>query len=559
MENNNINKQYHLWMENADSEHRAELQLMSEEDIKDAFYKELSFGTGGLRGIMGAGINRMNVYTVERASQGLVNYIIKNFPSRKCSIAIAYDSRRKSDQFARVSAEVFAANNIKVYIYKELMPTPCLSYAIRQLKCKAGIMITASHNPMKYNGYKVYGEDGGQVTIEAAEKIQREISEIDIFKDVKKIDFDECLEQKKIIMIDESIYLNYVEEVLKESVVKESIDRDVSIVYSPLNGTGLKPVIRTLKEAGFTNITIVQEQEQPDGVFPTCPYPNPEIRDAMELGIQYCKRIGADILIATDPDCDRCGAAVRALDGSFRLLSGNEMGILLLDYICSQRTASHKMPENPVFIKTIVTTELAERIAESYGVRTINVLTGFKYIGEQIGILEQSGTEHRFILGFEESCGYLTGSYVRDKDGVNAALLICEMAAYYKKHDITLLDKLEELNSIYGYYLNTLHTYAFEGEAGSNRMRRVMNNFRNGMKRIGEKKVYRIEDYALGIQGLPKTDMIKYILSDNCSVVIRPSGTEPKLKVYISAVSNNKKESVRIEHEILKNIENIIK
>ena len=551
-----ITDQYLLWCEkaSADPDIVDELKEISsdEEKIEDAFYRDLAFGTGGLRGVIGAGTNRMNIYTVAKASQGLADYVKKNYLPEKRKIAVSYDSRIKSDLFARVASGVFAANQIEVAIYPELMPTPCLSFAVREIGCAAGIMITASHNPAKYNGYKVYGADGCQITTEAAADILSEIEKLDIFEDVQTGSFEEGIASGKISYISEGIYTAFVEAVKKQSCVGDTeINRDVAIVYSPLNGTGLKPVLRTLKESGYTNITVVKEQEQPDGNFPTCPYPNPEIKEAMSLGMEYAGKCNADLLLATDPDCDRVGIAVKNKKGEFVLLSGNETGMLLLDYICSRRTALGTMPEDPVCVKTIVTIDMAERIAARYGVRTINVLTGFKFIGEQIGMLEAKGKEDSYIFGFEESYGYLSGSYVRDKDAVNGAFLICEMFAWYQTQGISLLEKLKELYKEYGYCLNTLHSYNFEGSAGMTKMKAIMAKFRKGIDAIGPKKVLECLDYSKGLDGLPKSDVLKYRLEDNCSVVVRPSGTEPKLKIYVSVSAKSEEEAGRIEEEII--------
>lgn len=549
-----IRNNYDLWCKNAKEDNlQDELAQYDETKIEDAFYRNLAFGTGGLRGVIGAGSNRMNVYTVAKASQGLANYINKHYQNAK--IAVSYDSRIKSDLFAKVASEVFAANGVEVHIYKELMPTPCLSYAVRKLECQAGIMVTASHNPAKYNGYKVYGSDGCQITTEMAEAILNEIEDVDIFSDVKRIDFDGALNEYKIKYIDDSVYTAFVDEVKKQSVLgDEKIDKNVSIVYSPLNGTGLKPVLRTLHEMGFNNITVVKEQEQPDGNFPTCPYPNPEIHEAMALGMEYAKKYDADLLLATDPDCDRVGIAVKNENDEYTLLSGNETGMLLLDYICSQRIKLNTMPKDPVLVKTIVTIDMAERIAKDYGVRCINVLTGFKFIGEQIGLLEKEGKADSYIFGFEESYGYLSGSYVRDKDAVDGAYLICEMFAYYKSKGISLLEKLNKLYAKYGYCLNTLHSYEFEGSSGFKKMQDIMCKFRKNMEKIGNKEVNELLDYAKGINGLPKSDVLKYNLTDNCSVVIRPSGTEPKLKLYISVCAKNKKEAELIESNLINSL-----
>ena len=539
-----------------------------EEKIQDAFYRDLAFGTGGLRGVIGAGTNRMNVYTVAKASQGLANYVRKHFAAADRRIAVSRDSRIKSDLFAETAARVFAANGIDVYMYEDIMPTPCLSFATRALHCAAGIMLTASHNPAKYNGYKVYGADGCQITTEAAAEILAEIEALDLFADIRMTDFEiagtrdtaeanvsatdivttpaagesDTPATARIFWIGEAVYTDFVENVKRQSVLgpDDDIDRNVAIVYSPLNGTGRAPVTRTLRECGYTNITLVKEQEMPDGHFPTCPYPNPEIKEAMALGMDYAERVQADLLLATDPDCDRVGIAVRRADGSYQLLSGNETGILLLDYILAQRTKHGTLPKDPVMVKTIVTMDLGERIAAHYGVETINVLTGFKFIGEQIGRLEKEGHPERYIFGFEESYGYLTGSYVRDKDAVDGALLICEMFCFYKTQGISLLDRLQALYAEYGYCLNTLHSFTFEGSAGFEKMQKIMQRFRTeAPTAFAGKKVEKVLDYLPGLDGLPKSDVLKYLLSDHCSVVVRPSGTEPKLKIYISISAEN--------------------
>lgn len=554
-----IQEEYIRWLKYAveDKDLIEKLKEMQEDGAKqeDAFYRNLEFGTGGLRGVIGAGTNRMNIYTVAKASQGLAEYV-KNHGGQKKGIAVSYDSRIKSDVFARVAAQVFAGNGIQVYIYDELMPTPCLSFAVRRLGCEAGIMITASHNPSKYNGYKVYGSDGCQITTEAAAAILDEIEAVDIFEGILKMNFDEAVDCGRIRWISSEVTADFVDCVKSQSVLgpQDAADRDVAIIYSPLNGTGLKPVLRTLKESGFTNITVVKEQEAPDGHFPTCPYPNPEIREAMALGIEYAKERDADLLLATDPDCDRVGIAVKDEQGNHVLLSGNETGMLLLDYICSRRRANGTMPEHPVMIKTIVTIDMAERIAAHYGVETKNVLTGFKFIGEQIGLLEEKGQESSYIFGFEESYGYLSGSYVRDKDGVNAAFLICEMFAYYKAQGISLWQKLKELYQTYGYCLNTLHSFTFEGAAGFLRMKEIMASLRQGIDMIGGKRVLECLDYSRGLDGLPKSDVLKFMLEDYCSVVIRPSGTEPKMKVYLSVSAEDMEMAGRIEAEMAESL-----
>ena len=500
-----IRKEYERWLANAtaDADVAAELKTMDDAKVEDAFYRDLAFGTGGLRGVIGAGTNRMNVYTVAKASQGLANYLKKNFEAP--SVAIGYDSRIKSDVFAKVAAGVFAANGVKVRIWPTLMPVPTVSFATRYLHTSAGVMVTASHNPSKYNGYKVYGADGCQITTEAAAEILSEIEKLDLFADVKNGDFEKEMADGRIQYISDEVYTAFVEQVKGQSVLfGEQVNKDVAIVYSPLNGTGLKPVTRTLKEMGYTNITVVKEQEQPDGHFPTCPYPNPEIKEAMALGMEYARKCNADLLLATDPD-------------------------------------------------------MGEQIASHYGLRTINVLTGFKFIGEQIGRLERQGRADRYVFGFEESYGYLTGSYVRDKDGVDGAYMICEMFSYYATKGISLLDKLDELYRTYGYCLNTLHSYEFDGSAGFAKMQSIMQAFRGDIAEFGGKKVVKVLDYAPGLDGLPKSDVLKFLLEDNCSVVVRPSGTEPKLKTYISVSAANKEAAEAMEEKICKSAEAYLK
>lgn len=540
-----VQTEYSRWLENAtaDAELIQELQKMRQEQIEDAFYRDLAFGTGGLRGVIGAGTNRLNVYTVAKATQGLANYLKKEYGNP--SVVIGYDSRIKSDLFAQVTAMVLAENGLRVHLWDRLLPVPTVSYAIRYLHASSGVMITASHNPSKYNGYKVYGADGCQITTEAAAAILNEIEKIDVF-DVKIPAFD----SGKVTFIPNEVLDSFIGEVKSQSVVDEEVDRDVAIVYTPLNGTGLEPVTRVLQETGFNNITIVEEQRIPDGHFPTCPYPNPEIREALTLGLDYCRKLNADLLIATDPDCDRCGIAVKNQLGNYQLLSGNETGLLLFDFICSQRIKNGTMPAQPVLIKTIVTSDMGEQIAEHYGIKTINVLTGFKFIGEQIGLLEKEGRESDYIFGFEESYGYLSGSYVRDKDGVDASFMIAEMFAYYRTHNISLPEKLDELYRTYGYRLNTLHSYEFDGETGFHKMQEIMKEFRGGINRFGEKTVEKVLDYSEGLNGLPKSDVLKFLLEGSSSVVVRPSGTEPKLKVYVSISATSIEEAGAIEKQI---------
>lgn len=554
----NGRQEYQRWLERVtDAELLEGLKRMEESAIEDAFYRDLAFGTGGLRGVIGAGSNRMNVYTVAKASQGLADYLAKRFSTP--SAVIGYDSRLKSDVFARVTAGVLAANGVQVHFWPQLTPVPTVSFATRYLRASAGVMITASHNPAKYNGYKVYGADGCQVTVEAAAEILSEIEKLDLFDGVKRADFDACLHDGRIRLISDEVLAAFLEAVKAQSALfGEQACKDIAIVYSPLNGAGYVPVTRALKELGYARVTVVEEQRLPDGHFPTCPYPNPEIREAMALGIAYAGRLGADLLMATDPDCDRVGVAVRDRSGGYVLLSGNETGLLLLDYLCAQRMKHGAMPADPVLIKTIVTTDMAERIAAHYGVRTVNVLTGFKFIGEQIGRLEAQGRLNSYVFGFEESYGYLSGPYVRDKDGVGAACLICEMFSYYAARGVSLLDRLEQLYADYGYCLNTLHSYTYDGSAGFARMQAVMQGLRGGVASFGSRRVLRVLDYAGGLDGLPKSDVLKFILEGGCTLVVRPSGTEPKLKLYLSVSAQSREAAQEAEAELLRSAETLL-
>lgn len=557
----NNNERYSRWLQRADASLQGELAAMKNnpDAIEDAFYRDLAFGTGGLRGVIGAGTNRMNVHTVARASQGLANYVLKRFPEEKRRIAVSYDSRILSEEFARMAAGVFAANGIKALVYPRLMPTPCLSWAVRALDCAAGVMVTASHNPAKYNGYKVYGPDGCQITTQAAEDILSEIDALDIFDGPAAMGFDAGVAAGDIDWIGEDVLTAFIEAVKAQSVLFDApADKSAVIVYSPLNGTGFEPVTRILAECGYENVTVVEEQARPDGRFPTCPYPNPEIREAMQLGLEYAERLDADLLMATDPDCDRCGIAVRDPAGGYRLLSGNETGTLLLDYICQRRLATGTMPGEPLLVKTIVTTDLAERVAAKYGVGTVNVLTGFKYIGETIGRLEARGQADRYIFGFEESYGYLSGAHVRDKDAVNAALMIAEMFAWYRAQGVGLLARLEQLYAEFGYCLNALHSYEFEGSKGFAKMQAAMAALRGGLTALGGLEVEKLLDYAPGLDGLPKSDVLKFMLSGGASCVVRPSGTEPKLKLYVSVSAKDRAAAEAEEEKLAKDVERII-
>lgn len=556
-------KAYETWKNAKLEDEKLTNELLSiegdEEAVNDRFYRELEFGTGGLRGVLGVGSNRMNIYTVGKASRGLANYI--NSVSKTPKLAIAYDSRHNSDVFAKRAAGVFAGAGIKVYIWKELMPTPSLSFAVRELGCDGGIVVTASHNPSKYNGYKVYGADGCQIANEAADRILSEINSVETFSDYPVVDFDKGIESGIIEYVSEDTFNAFIDAVSTQTFIGDDVDKNVKIAYTPLYGTGLRSVTECLKRNGFNNIEVVKEQATPNGDFPTCPYPNPEIREALEVGLNVAKEVGADLLIATDPDCDRVGIAVKYGD-DFKLLSGNEVGVLLTDFIAKRRIEMGTMPKNPVLVKTIVTTDLANRVAADYGIETRDVLTGFKYIGDQIAGLEKDGEADRYILGFEESYGYLSGSYVRDKDAVNGSYLIAQMFAYYKSLNKSLLEVLEELYKKYGYTLNTLYSFEFEGESGMNKMNGIMDLFRNNTpKEIAGVKVLEVRDYKKSLQTilatgeeieikLPKSNVIKYILDGNSYVVLRPSGTEPKLKLYCGISGENENSARELEGKI---------
>ena len=536
-----IQKLYDLWLAKAvaDPDLKKELEsIKDDEDGKnDRFYRDLEFGTGGLRGVIGAGTNRMNVYTVKKATQGLAEYILAS--GEKKSVAISCDSRIKSDYFSKSAAEVLAANGIKVHIYKELMPTPMLSWAVRALDCGAGVMVTASHNPAKYNGYKVYGNDGCQLTLEAAEAVLAKINAIDIFDGVKSVDFDKAVADGMISFIGDDVIDAYMAKVKEQGLHTDLVaSSGLKVVYTPLNGTGNKPVRRILREIGVKDVVVVPEQENPDGNFPTCPYPNPEIREAMQKGLELCDKVHPDLLLGTDPDCDRCGTAVPDGKGGYRLITGNEMGIILLDYICRTRKALGTMPEHPVAVTTIVSTDMATPVAAKYGVELRRTLTGFKFIGEQIGLLEAAGEADRYIFGFEESYGYLSGAHVRDKDAVNATLLVCEAAAWYAKQGMTLLDAINKLYAEFGCYRNALHSFAFEGESGMHTMDAIMKQLRQTPPTaIGGMAVESVVDYNIAGTGLPKANVLEFRLAGGAKLMVRPSGTEPKIKVYLSAVA----------------------
>ena len=545
---------YSLWLKNATDDPDIIEELKSidgkDEEIYDRFYRELEFGTAGLRGVIGAGTNRMNIYTVRRATQGLAQYVLGEGGSK---VAIAYDSRIKSTLFAREAARVLAANGIKVYIYKELMPTPMLSYAVRELGCTSGIVVTASHNPAKYNGYKAYGADGAQLSVENSQKVLDLVNKVDMFSSVRLCDFDEAVREGTIEYIGDELIDKYLETVKSRSI--EKVKGDLKVIYTPLNGTGNKPVREILKRIGIENVTVVPEQEFPDGSFPTAPFPNPEIRQAFECALSLSKTVPADLLLATDPDCDRVGIAVKDGD-DFTLMSGNEVGACLLDYILSRRKSNGTLPKDPVAVKTIVSTPLADKIAAKYGCKLISVLTGFKYIGEQAGILEAKGQQERFVFGFEESYGYLAGAYVRDKDAVVASMLICEMAAFYKNEGKTLLDVINGLYAEHGMVYSSQNSFTFEGAAGMKKMQGIMDDLRAlPPKKIGENSVIAISDYESSektelktgkktVITLPKSNVLYYDLDENGSnLIVRPSGTEPKIKVYITSIDADKEKA----------------
>lgn len=535
---------YQSWL-SADLEDPALTQELKaiegqDEQIKDRFAVALKFGTAGLRGVLGAGSNRMNIYVVRQATQGLANWVRTQGGNQL--VAISYDSRINSDVFARTAAQVLAANGIKVRIYDALMPVPALSFATRYYGANAGIMVTASHNPAKYNGYKAYGPDGCQMTDDAAAIVYAEIQKTDILTGAKLISFEEGLEKGLIEYVGDDC-----KEALYDAIKARSVrpglckTAGLKLVYSPLNGSGLVPVTRVLRDIGIDDITIVPEQQYPDGNFPTCPYPNPEIFEALRLGLELAKSSGADLMLATDPDADRVGIAIKCPDGSYELVSGNEVGVLLLDYICEGRIEKGTMPKNPVAVKSIVSTPLADAVAANYGVEMRSVLTGFKWIGDQIAGLEAKGEVDRFIFGFEESYGYLAGPYVRDKDAIIGSMLICEMAAYYRSIGSSIKERLEAIYAKYGRYLNKVDSFEFPGLSGMDKMTGIMESLRKEPpKEIGGYKVVRVTDYKKPQEtGLPAANVLIYALEGGATVVVRPSGTEPKIKTYFTTLGKD--------------------
>lgn len=564
---------YKLWCENCteDNDLIAELKSIEGDNaaITDRFYRNLEFGTGGLRGVIGAGSYRLNIYTIRRATQGLADYVNGAFENG--SVAIAYDSRIKSDVFAKEASRVLAANGIKVYIYPELMPTPMLSFAVRELKCSAGIVVTASHNPAKYNGYKVYGDDGCQITLDVANTVISKINDVEMFGGAKLISWDEGISSGLINIIGQEVFDKYIEKVSEQGIHTELVaDSGLKVVYTPLNGTGNKPVRAILNKIGVKDVVVVPEQENPDGNFPTCPFPNPEITETLAYGLKLCETEKPDLLLATDPDADRVGIAVPDNNGNYVLFSGNEVGSMLLEYICEERTKNGTMPKNPVAVKTIVTTDITKAICEKYKVELREVLTGFKFIGEQIGFLEDKGEENRYIFGFEESYGYLAGSYVRDKDAVVASMLICEMAAFYRTKGISLLDAREAMYSKYGNYVHTQKSFTCEGASGMERMNEIMSMLRTDTpKEIGGLKVLSFADYTAGTQidlisgektalTLPKSDVLTFVLENGATVIIRPSGTEPKIKAYYTTIAPNRADAAALEVKISDDFKTIL-
>lgn len=555
-----INALYNEWLEKAtgDPDLKAELESIkgNDDEILDRFYRSLEFGTAGLRGVIGAGTNRMNIYTVGRATQGLADYLNANYNNP--SVAIGYDSRIKSDLFSKEAASVLAANGVKVYIYDELEPTPCLSYAIRYYHTQSGIIITASHNPAKYNGYKCYNPNGYQMTDEEAAEAYEYIQKVDYFTGIKKVDFDDAVNAGKIEFIGEKVINSFLDEVQKQCINPEIVkNADLKVIYTPLNGTGNKPVRAILDRIGVKSVYVVPEQEYPDGNFPTCPFPNPEIKQVFEIGLEMNRKIGADILLATDPDCDRVGIAVPDKTGELVLMSGNEVGAMLLNYILSQRLEKGTLPKSAIAVKSFVSTDLAEVIAKKYNCTFKNLLTGFKYIGELITNLEKEGRASDFVMGFEESYGYLAGTHARDKDAVVASMLICEMAAYYKTKNMNLVDVMNSLYDKFGYYCNEVKSYTFEGAQGMEKMAQIMDTLRqNPPKAIGDFIVTAVSDYKTSkitfTDGkeekieLPKSNVLAFALENGNKVIVRPSGTEPKIKAYLTAVGNDKESASKI-------------
>ena len=556
-------KEYERWLNTdlEDADLRPELAGIegNDDEIKERFALALKFGTAGLRGVLGAGTNRMNIYVVRQATQGLANWVKTQGGSQ--TVAISYDSRLKSDVFAKTAAGVLAANDIQVRIYDALMPVPALSFATRYYKCNAGVMVTASHNPAKYNGYKAYGPDGCQLTDDAAAVVYEEIQKTDVLTGAKYMSFAEGVEKGLIHFVGDDCK-KALYDAIESRQVRPGLCKTagLKLVYSPLNGSGLVPVTQVLKDIGVTDITIVPEQEYPNGYFTTCSYPNPEIFEALELGLNLAKEKGADLMLATDPDADRVGIAMKCPVGSYELVSGNEVGVLLLDYICAGRIEKGTMPENPVAVKSIVSTPLADAVAKHYGVELRNVLTGFKWIGDQIAKLEADGEVDRFIFGFEESYGYLAGPYVRDKDAVIGSMLICEMAAYYRSIGSSLKQRMEEIYSEYGRYLNKVDSFEFPGLTGMDKMASIMQGLRdNPPTEIGGVKVVKATDYKKTEEtGLPAANVLIYSMEDGATVIVRPSGTEPKIKTYFTTLGKDLAEAQAKKDQLAEGLKPIL-
>ncbi|MCT8977265.1 phospho-sugar mutase [Clostridium sp. CX1] len=566
-------ERYYSWLDSelVDDKAKEELRnLEDEKEIEDRFYKDLEFGTGGLRGVIGIGTNRMNIYTVGKATQGLGEYLLNKY-NQEVSVAIAYDSRIMSKEFAEAAACNLCANNIKVYLFEDLRPTPMLSYTVRHLNCKAGIVITASHNPKQYNGYKVYGEDGGQVTDKSAKEILSYIKNILDFSEIKTMNIEEAKESGLLNIIGEEIDKAYIEKVKDLTIRKDLVNNraeDLKIIYTPIHGTGNMPIRRVLKELGYKNLSIVKEQEQPDGTFPTADYPNPEEPKVFNIALDMAKEIQPDIIFGTDPDCDRIGIVVKDSSGEYRVLTGNQTGALLTHYILSSLKELNQLPESGVVVKTIVTSEIAADISREYGVELIDVLTGFKYIGEKIKEFEEDN--RKYLFGFEESYGYLAGDFVRDKDAVIAATLICEMTLYYKNKGMSLYEALMGLYEKYGFYKEKLFSLELKGKEGQEKIEKALEFLRHSMSHtIGGVKIVKKADYKLSIEkdlvdikeskiDLPKSNVLKFTLEDNSWFVIRPSGTEPKMKIYLSVIGENLENAENKMKSFEQDVKNII-
>lgn len=570
----NINALYNEWLEKAtaDPDLKAELESVkgNDDEILDRFYRCLEFGTAGLRGVIGAGTNRMNYYTVCQATQGLSDYLNANY--EQPSIAIGYDSRIKSDYFSKEAAKVLAANGIKVYLFKELEPTPCLSFAIRYFHTSSGIILTASHNPAKYNGYKCYNSNGYQMTDEEADETYEYIKKVDYFTGIKTMDFDEAVQKGLIEYMGEEVIDAFLDEVIKQCVNPQiTKNAGLKVIYTPLNGTGNKPVRKILDRIGVKDVTVVPEQEMPDGNFHTCPFPNPEIKQAFECALKMAQTIKPDLLLATDPDCDRVGIAVKDHDGEYKLMSGNEVGAMMLNYLLSQKKEKGLLSENSIAVKSFVSTDLAEVIAHKYNCTFKNLLTGFKYIGELITQLEAEGRADDFVMGFEESYGYLAGTHARDKDAVVASMLICEMAAYYKTRGKSLAEVMDDIYDEFGYYYNTVSSYTFEGASGMEKMEAIMDGLRNNApSTFGSMDVTVIDDYKTSVStvladnstskiDLPKSNVLAYTLTDGNKIIVRPSGTEPKIKAYITAIGKTKEEAKEIADRLIADADALMK